>query len=30
VVLNTISDNESLDCFGAFSSFDGIYIKVKQ
>lgn len=30
VVLKTITDNESLDCFGAFSSFDGIYIKVKQ
>ena len=30
VVLNTITDNESLECFGMGAAFDGIYIKVKQ
>ena len=30
VVLKTISGHETLDCFGAHSAFDGIYIKVKQ
>ena len=30
VVLNSITEGETLDCFGAWSSFDGIYIKVKQ
>ena len=30
VVLRSITDGETLDCFGAFSAFDGIYIKVKQ
>ena len=30
VKLTTITDRESLDCFGANSAFDGIYLKVKQ
>ncbi len=30
VVLTTITDAESLGCFGAHSAFDGIYLKVKQ
>lgn len=30
VVLQTITDSPSYDCFGAGASFDGVYIKVKQ
>lgn len=30
VVLKTITDRETLDCFGMGAAFDGIYIKVKQ
>ena len=30
VVLESITEGETLNCFGAFSAFDGIYIKVKQ
>jgi hypothetical protein len=30
VVLKSITDGETLECFGAWSSFDGIYIKIKQ
>lgn len=30
VHLKTISDNESLGCFGSGAAFDGVYIKVKQ
>lgn len=30
VVLRSVTDGETLECFGAWSSFDGIYIKVKQ
>ena len=30
VVLTTITQNPTLDCFGMGASFDGIYIKVKQ
>lgn len=30
VVLTSITEGETLDCFGAWSSFDGIYIKVEQ
>ena len=30
VVLQTITGNESLECFGAGASFEGVYIKVKQ
>ena len=30
VVLKTITEYETLDCFGAHSAFDGIYVKVKQ
>ncbi len=30
VVLETITDAETLGCFGAHSAFDGIYLKVKQ
>ena len=30
VMLETITGNESLECFGAGAAFDGVYIKVKQ
>jgi hypothetical protein len=30
VVLSSITEGETLNCFGAFSAFDGIYIKVKK
>ena len=30
VMLQTITGNESLECFGAGAAFDGVYIKVKQ
>jgi len=30
VVLDSVTEGETLDCFGAWSSFTGIYIKVKQ
>ena len=30
VVLRSITEGETLNCFGAFSAFDGIYIKVKK
>ena len=30
VVLKSITDRETLDCFGMGAAFDGIYIKVKQ
>ena len=30
VVLSTITDYKSLDCFGMGAAFDGVYIKVKQ
>ena len=30
VVMRTITDNPSLDCFGMGAAFDGVYIKVKQ
>ena len=30
VFLETITDNNSLECFGMGASFDGVYIKVKQ
>ena len=30
VVLQTITDYNTLDCFGAGASFEGVYIKVKQ
>ena len=30
VVLKTISDNQSLDCFGAGASFSGVYVKIKE
>lgn len=30
VILKTITDYETLGCFGAHSAFDGVYIKIKQ
>jgi len=30
VVLDSVTEGETLDCFGVWSSFTGIYIKVKQ
>lgn len=30
VILKTITDYETLNCFGAHSAFDGVYIKIKQ
>ena len=30
VILKTITDYETLSCFGAHSAFDGVYIKIKQ
>lgn len=30
LVINTITGNETLECFGMGASFDGVYIKIKQ